>query len=165
MAQCMSKALDKFLDPPAYPASRKSFADEMECYFAAMRDGKIDVPEAMVEALCIAAVQAVSSYMAKHEAMKYALTECAETGERMTDESEHHKRFKEVVDKMRSASIPNDIQKIIDEHFDGLTQEERQCLHQMAKAFSKKGNADAIRVSVDDWEKLKKNAESKLKKA
>lgn len=161
MQQCMSSMMDRMMGAgnPRNPMPRRSFHHEMEQYFSDIRDGKAEVPDAMAEAMCVAAMQAISHYMTKHEAMEQTLAEYGESA----GHSERHKKFKEAVDKMRDANNAQEVQRIIDEHFENLTTEEKNCLHQMAKAFSRKGNADALRVSVDMWEQIKKNAETKLK--
>lgn len=166
MQQCMGQILDRAMNSmiPARQQNRgRAFHEEMDQYFADVKSGKVDIPEGMVEAICIASMQAIIKFFDNHQEMKHRLVECANTGERMTEEHEHHKKFKEVVDKLRAAKGSNEIQELINEHFENLTQEENNCLHQLAKAFSRKGNADALRVSVEMWENIKKNTEKKLK--
>lgn len=142
---------------------RKAFHEEMAQYFADIRDGKAEIPDAMAEALCMAAMQSVIAYMGKHEEMKYRLSECEATGETMTEQHERHKKYKELVEELRDITMTAQKEKFIADHFENLTPDEKHLLMLLAKDYSKKNKASEMHVSIEEFDRIKKNIETKIK--
>lgn len=166
MQQHVMKVMDKYMgasDARYAAAPRRALHEEMAQYFADIRDGKAEVPDAMAEAMCMAAMQAVIAYMGKHEEMKMQLGECAATGELMTQQSEQHKKFKSIVEELREETGDQRKRNIIDEKFSDLTTDEKNLLMHLSKDYSKRSRARDLHVSEEELARMKKNLESKVK--
>lgn len=144
-------------------APRRNFHEEMAQYFADIRDGKTEIPDAMAEALCMVAIESVSAYVGKHEAMKARLSECESTGELMTEQHEQHKKYKALVEELRDITMNQQKEKFIADHFCDLTPDEKHLLMLLSKDYSKKSKAAEMHVSIEELERIKKNIETKIK--
>ena len=165
MANCMNRVMQNIgerLTPK--PAMReRDFCSEMEKYFSDMRDGKIDIPEAMAEAMCCAALQAVAKYMGEHEAMKAHIQEERSMATDAHQHDEHKAKYKEVIERLKDETLVNRKKEIIDDCFTGLNEEETSVLLEIATDNSKQFHAKRLRMDVPTFERVKHEAIKKVK--
>lgn len=165
MMNCMNKVAthfsNRFMQGPAPAGS--GFNGEMERYFADIRDGKAEVPEAMAEVMCMAAIQAVMHYMGEHDAMKQQIAASGAIGEEMEAQHERHNKFKALIEQLRDEPMVGRKREIINAHFEGLTEDETSVLLELATDNSRSFHAQRVRMDVPTFLRVKKEAEKKMK--
>lgn len=162
MQQIMSHHMDRLMggrQPQYAPEPRKAFHDEMEQYFADIRDGKVEIPDAMAEALCLACTQALATYMGEHDTMKAQLA----ATEPDTADHEKHRQFKKLVDELRDTGDTARQMAFIRDHFANLSADEERVLLRLAKDYSKKQHAEALHMTIEEMGRVKKSIENKIK--
>lgn len=163
LANCMNRLVENIGSRNAvHHLPKRGIHEEMEQYFADIRDGKCEIPAAMAEAMCYAAIQAVAKYMSEHEHMRAELSSVGEVGEVMTADHERHKKFKKIIEQLRDEPMISRKKEIIDANFAGLNSDETNVLLELATDNSKSFHAQRVHMDVDAFERVKHEAERKL---
>lgn len=166
MANCMNQIVDRIGQrAPRYDRAPKSrnIHEEMERYFSDLRDGKAEIPEAMAEAMCFAAMQAVANYIGEHESMKATLYETRGGESEMPEHHAKHKKFKEFMEQMKDEPLLNRKKDLINKHFDDLSEDETKVILELATDNSKRFHASQVHMDVSAFERVKHEAEKKIK--
>lgn len=130
-----------------YMPTQRAIAHEMEEYFERVKRGDETLPPAMTEYVMTVATEACKAML----------------GDVGVDEEEHM-QMKRCFDSLKNESMVDRQKQIIDEHFDGLTEQETKVLLELARDMSYKQHAKNIGMNEQEFLAMKHGLIHKFKK-
>lgn len=129
-------------------STQRAIAHEMEEYFQRVKRGEEQLPPSMTEYVMTVATEACRAMLGDSGAQ---------------EEVQSVQRYKEFLDKLKDESVISRQKDLINEHFDGLTEEETNVLLECARDISLRQHAKSVGLSEMQFLDVKRSLASKLK--
>lgn len=122
------------------------FVGLMSDFWREVNDGKREIPQGMAEGICTMVNAMLDVRLAGNDLCAAAISE-----------HELHAKYHKTLDKIRSVSGISEKQKLVGEHFQNLTENERKVLMYKASMKPDATVARELNMSVDEYCEAKKN--------